>query len=230
MGQGIGGTQADSQLRQGTAVQGLVSIMEQNLGETLSADQTKTLWEVSSILEKLGPLAEETGPLLARFFRLGGSALAASALARVAPETAKEVLLDCSLDPGCRGFPDSGLTVLGPRIVPDIREWLDGSDIRLMKSALHVLGEMGASSVAAIPQVMRTINHGDKEVRRWSAMALGRIGYPALQSAEALELLSRKDPDATVRRAALDALIAIREAWEKGIGTCFLIEKVSKIP
>jgi HEAT repeat protein len=86
-------------------------------------------------------------------------------------------------------------------------EWQKGSAGSGRFAPADALGRIGP---AAVPDLVKTLDDPDARMRAGAVRALGAIGRPAKKAVPALERLSEKDPDETVREAAGMALKAIR--------------------
>ncbi|WP_299461189.1 HEAT repeat domain-containing protein [uncultured Gimesia sp.] len=76
----------------------------------------------------------------------------------------------------------SALASIGEASVPALNEMLV-KDSRLKLLAIHVLGEIGASSKTAIPELLKLTKSDDAEIRETAIVSLGEMG-PAAISAE----------------------------------------------
>ena len=94
------------------------------------------------------------------------------------------------------------------RIVPLLARELETIEAGL--SAAEALGEMGPAARAAVPQLIRALEHRDYETRAAVAHALGRIGPEARPAIPALRK-RLEDNEAEVRDAAREALRALEK-------------------
>jgi HEAT repeat protein len=100
---------------------------------------------------------------------------------------------------------------LGPaakEAVPDLQAALADPDKDVRRCAARSLGDIGKASKPAVPALGKTLKDPDAPVRQASAYALGRIGDPA---AKPFLEAAKKDTDDNVKRAAKDALKALKK-------------------
>jgi len=71
------------------------------------------------------------------------------------------------------------------------------------------VGGMGQDAAWAVPTLVTLLSHQQVQIRALAARTLGRIGPPAGNAKAALEKATQ-DPNATVKKAALDALARIQ--------------------
>jgi HEAT repeat protein len=74
----------------------------------------------------------------------------------------------------------------------------------------HAFGAMARIGSAAVPDLLMALDDKDEHIRLGAAQALGKIGPAAQDAARALAFSSHNDKDAAVRRAAAEAVKAIR--------------------
>lgn len=89
-----------------------------------------------------------------------------------------------------------------PRAVPTLVEMARGDDAAGAFAAVDALGHIGSESDAVLPALVQSLGHGDADVRRAAARAMGRFGPAA--AAALREPLFRPDPRS--RRSATEAL------------------------
>ena len=100
-----------------------------------------------------------------------------------------------------------------PKQVQELLVTLQSGKPAERAAAARILGELGASARAAVPDLGSALGDGEGEVRRNAARSLGDIGPPAKLAVPAL-LKTLKDSDWQVRQASAYALgrIGSREA------------------
>jgi HEAT repeat protein len=166
-------------------------------------------------LGKIGPWARAATPALVRTLkdpdpreRSG----AAWALGWIGP--AEEVVpplieaLDDD-DPEVRRYAAHGLSVIGPpaeSAIPKLIERLDDPWMRYM--AARALGAIGPAARRSIPRLVTALRAEHSLARSEMAVALGLFGAEAAPAVPDLLALSN-DPDATVQRSAVGALMNI---------------------
>jgi HEAT repeats len=96
------------------------------------------------------------------------------------------------------------LTAIGKPAVPALRAVLESPDPDIRLRARLILNKIESG----IPYLIGALGDRDAKVRKDAAVQLGRIGTPAKEAAPAL-VRALKDPDQTVRDAALNALQAV---------------------
>jgi HEAT repeat protein len=98
----------------------------------------------------------------------------------------------------------------GPRVVPQLLELLEGSDI---KCHLHIARTLGRIGPAALPALRRTIaTREDPYTRSFALFAVGKVKGAAVKEALPEVLGSLLHPDREVRDSAARALGKIAEA------------------
>jgi HEAT repeats len=88
-----------------------------------------------------------------------------------------------------------------------LKETLLGQDVEACRKAAEALAEAGPAGVPALKEALR--HHKDQAVRLLAAQTLEKMGSQASGAVLTLEVVSRNDSDAAVRRAAAQAMKAI---------------------
>ncbi|MFK7777342.1 MAG: HEAT repeat domain-containing protein, partial [Gimesia sp.] len=79
----------------------------------------------------------------------------------------------------------SALAGIGKASVPALNELLS-KDSPLKLLAIHVLGEIGAGSVASVPELLKLTKSSDADLRETAIISLGEIGPAAIKAESAL--------------------------------------------
>jgi hypothetical protein len=90
-----------------------------------------------------------------------------------------------------------------------LKQTLLGQDVAACQTAAAALAEMGSAGVPALKEALRY--HKDGAVRLLAAQTLEKLGPQASGAVLPLDVVSRNDSDAAVRRAAVQALKAIEK-------------------
>jgi len=116
------------------------------------------------------------------------------------------------------------LTELGPRLLPQVIELL--ADDRTAYCACLILQQLDQAGGAAVPALIKLLDHQHVELRLESALALRAIGPAA---ADAIAALSARvnDPERTVQLAAVLAIGAI---GEKAASAAKALRQLSRHP
>ncbi|QDV50123.1 HEAT repeat domain-containing protein [Gimesia fumaroli] len=101
----------------------------------------------------------------------------------------------------------SALASIGEASVPALNEML-AKDSPLKLLAIHVLGEIGAASKAAIPELLKLTDSPDADIRETAIISLGEMG-PAAISVEPELLKILEDSKGKTRNTAVYALSKI---------------------
>ncbi|WP_339732048.1 HEAT repeat domain-containing protein [uncultured Gimesia sp.] len=136
---------------------------------------------------------------------------AASALGEIGPNASAAVpQLAAAMQAGPTSLTltsASALASIGEASVSSLNEMLI-KDSRLKLLAIHVLGEIGASSKAAIPELVKLTKSSDADIRETAIISLGEMG-PAAISVEPELLKILEDSTGKTRNTAVYALSKI---------------------
>lgn len=195
---------ADAELRFG-AVGAIASIAEPKtsipvLIKALEDNNAGIQKRAAEEVEKLGPLAEEAVPALAKAF--AGSGFSNYAMAKALGKIGR--------NPGAA--------------VPALIKALDTKDRFLQETAIGALGEFGEESAPAVPALSKLLTAKSKSAASLAATTLGKIGPKAK---DAVPILVKCLDDGFVRAAAAgalggigpdakDAVEPLRQAVKKG--------------
>jgi HEAT repeat protein len=139
-------------------------------------------------------------------------ALPAKAPAQEVPKDVQELLVTLKSEKVSeRAAAARILGELGPTAkdaVPGLQEALLDADKDVRRAAARSLGDIGRAAKPAVPALGKSLKDADATVRQASAYALGRIGDPA---AKPYLEAARKDTNEGVKRAAKDALKALKK-------------------
>jgi len=92
-----------------------------------------------------------------------------------------------------------------------------------------LLLERPSSTFEDIAKLVRSLQEPDGAVRLDAVEALGQLGPDAAEAIPALVTIIRSDPDASVRRAAIDAVLQISKVGKIEIEARSLVERVGKL-
>lgn len=138
--------------------------------------------------------------------------LAVPALAQEVPKDVRELLVSLKSDKVQeRAAAARILGELGPAAkdaVPGLQEALLDADKDVRRAVARSLGDIGRAAKPAVPALGKALKDGDAAVRQSAAYALGRIGDPA---AKPFLEAAKKDSNESVKRAAKDALKALKK-------------------
>ncbi len=97
------------------------------------------------------------------------------------------------------------LELIGAAAIPQLIPLLKDPDPKVSRSAIYILGRMGASAQSVIPQLILLLQDPNPDVRGNAAETLGLLGEAATVAIPQLIPLLQ-DPDSSVRASAAAAL------------------------
>lgn len=109
------------------------------------------------------------------------------------------------------------LVAVGPRAVPDLLEFMRGSDLKSHFALARVLGAIGRPALPALRRVITT--EDEPWGRSFALFALGKIRDVAVREALPEVVGSLRHPDKEVRDSAARTLGKIADAWGRTSGT-----------
>ncbi|WP_298868330.1 HEAT repeat domain-containing protein [uncultured Gimesia sp.] len=151
------------------------------LSKLLSDSDLNVKLDAASALGSIGPDASSAVPQLSKAMQEGPTALTLTSA--------------------------STLAAIGEASVPALNKLLS-KDSSLKLLAIHVLGEIGAGSSAAIPELMKLTKSTDTDIRENAIVSLGEIG-PAAIKAESDLIDIMKNGKGKTRNTAVYALSKI---------------------
>jgi HEAT repeat protein len=180
------------------------------------------------ILERMGPKAAEAVPALLAAAKTADPAVRREVLYALGSIVAGKGPADPAIvaalddpDEHVRATAAYALGRIGPAassVVPKLHKAIESDDalVRVVSawSLAHIAADDPKTAPAAVPVLMHGLSNEIIEVRRGAATALGKLGKSAKSATGALQVAAR-DPDETVRAAALEALERMGVVVEK---------------
>lgn len=187
--------------------QQVLCVLQQETPLAVSREEANNILDAQTALETMRMSA--VPDLVAALGKACGSPIGLDDIGKPC-QVSPEIVEDFEYCRWTRGLIGESLRLMGPDVVPALREALAKPGLQRLYVAV-VLGQMGKEAADAAKELTWALTDGDPETRAAAARALGLIG-PAARSAIPVLRVSLTDSDVRVRDAAAGALKAVESS------------------
>ena len=199
--------------------------------QALQDDHERVRRVADEALAKIGPEAKEAVPSLVQLLEDDDADVrraAAETLEKIGPEAKEAIptLIQLLLNENfhLRLNSTRELIRLDSISIPYLVELVKGNDVLGRRAAVFALGMIGQNifnnnNMQVVPILIDALSDDDPDVRRYSALALGGIGYQGKDTTNAVTFLldTLLDEDVNVQRSAAQALAEIGKLSVPGL-------------